>query len=581
MKRKWSLRLGAAVLCAVLLGSCGSTAAAPAESTAPADPLTGQQLLYPEQRAAAVVIENTTDSTTQWGIGSASVVLEAMTESGSSTELCLVYPALSAMPVVGPVTRGQDLYWRLLSGQQVLPIQCGSNAYAKRYLEYYNLRAVDAQEVGRNAFVSTGYSWDNTPLWRTSGKAVAAVLDSLSISTAVNQNTASGSESETAGVLPALLPQRDTGHLPDANAADAVKATVNFQSGGATGFVYDDALAAYGMLHADGTPQLDANTGTQAVFDNLLILYSGSSLRDDGRTLDYDLSMGGGVWLNGGHLWQITWTQGTQSTLALYDSNGKPLNLPAGRSYIALLSSLTGQELLVQLTGGSYTFRIVGVYKYEQSAFSFSTASDKDISTSLYIPLSTAKQLVGADRGFSNITVQAALGESSTEVAAEVKNYLSRYYRTNENYTVTAISMDTMISSVDSMMSTLSVAISVIAGISLLVGGIGVMNIMLVSVTERTREIGTRKALGATNNNIRLQFVVESVIICLIGGAIGIVLGAIMGYVGSGLLKNAVLPSIGAIVLAFTFSLAVGVFFGYYPANKAAKMDPIEALRYE
>ena len=179
MKRKWSLRLGAAVLCAVLLGSCGSTAAAPAESTAPADPLTGQQLLYPEQRAAAVVIENTTDSTSQWGIGSASVVLEAMTESGSSTELCLVYPALSAMPVVGPVTRGQDLYWRLLSGQQVLPIQCGSSAYAKRYLEYYNLRAVDAQEVGRNAFVSTGYSWDNTPLWRTSGKAVASVLDSL------------------------------------------------------------------------------------------------------------------------------------------------------------------------------------------------------------------------------------------------------------------------------------------------------------------------------------------------------------------------------------------------------------------
>ena len=301
MKRKWSLRLGAAVLCAVLLGSCGSTAAVPAESTAPADPLTGQQLLYPEQRAAAVVIENTTGSTTQWGIGSASVVLEALTESGSSTELCLVYPALEAMPVVGPVTRGQDLYWRLLSGQQVLPIQCGSSAYAKRYLEYYNLRAVDAQEVGRNAFVSTGYGWNSTPLWRTSGKAVASVLDSLSISAAVNQS-ASGSESETAGVLPALLPQRDTGHLPDANAADAVKVTVNFQSGGATGFVYDDALAAYGMQHADGTPQLDANTGTQAAFDNLLILYSGSSLRDDGRTLDYDLSMGGGVWLNGGHL---------------------------------------------------------------------------------------------------------------------------------------------------------------------------------------------------------------------------------------------------------------------------------------
>lgn len=352
MKRKWSLRLGAAVLCAVLLGSCRSTAAAPAESTAPADPLTGQQLLYPEQRVAAVVIENDTGSTTQWGIGSASVVLEALTESGSSTELCLVYPALEAMPIVGPVTRGKDLYWRLLSGQQVLPIQCGSSAYAKRYLEYFNLRAVDAQEVGRNAFAGTGYGWNGTTLWRTSGKAVASVLDSLSLSAAVNQSTASGSESETAGVLPSLLPQRDASHLPDATAADAVQVTVNFQSGGATGFVYDAALAAYGMLHADGTPQLDANTGAQAAFDNLLILYSGSSLRDDGRTLDYDLSMGGGVWLNDGHLWQITWTQGTQSTLAFYDSNGKPLNIPAGRSYIALLSSLTGQELLVQNSTG-------------------------------------------------------------------------------------------------------------------------------------------------------------------------------------------------------------------------------------
>ena len=191
-----------------------------------------------------------------------------------------------------------------------------------------------------------------------------------------------------------------------------------------------------------------------------------------------------------------------------------------------------GQEVLVQLSGGSYTFRIVGVYKYEQSAISFSIASDKDLATSLYIPLSTAKQLTGASRGYSMITVQAAVGESSTEVAAEVKNYLARYYRTNENYTVTAISMDSMISSVNSMMNTLSVAIAVIAAISLLVGGIGVMNIMLVSVTERTREIGTRKALGATNGNIRIQFVVESVIICLVGGAIGIVLGAVMGLCG-------------------------------------------------
>ena len=165
-------------LCAALLTGC-VPAADTASSAAPTDPLTGQEALWPGQRPVAVTIENETSSTIQWGLSSASLVLEALTESGSSTELCLVYPALSAMPVVGPVTRGQDLYWRLLSGQQVLPIQCGSSAYAKRYLEYYNLRAVDAQEVGCNAFVSTGYSWNSTPLWRTSGKAVSSVLDSL------------------------------------------------------------------------------------------------------------------------------------------------------------------------------------------------------------------------------------------------------------------------------------------------------------------------------------------------------------------------------------------------------------------
>ena len=144
-----------------------------------------------------------------------------------------------------------------------------------------------------------------------------------------------------------------------------------------------------------------------------------------------------------------------------------------------------------------------------------------------------------------------------------------------------AISMETMLDSMDSIMSTINIALSVIAGISLLVGGIGVMNIMLVSVTERTREIGTRKALGATNGNIRIQFVVESMIVCLIGGVIGIILGTILGYVGSSLMGVVAFPSASSIALAVGFSLAIGIFFGYYPANKAAMLDPIEALRYE
>ena len=141
--------------------------------------------------------------------------------------------------------------------------------------------------------------------------------------------------------------------------------------------------------------------------------------------------------------------------------------------------------------------------------------------------------------------------------------------------------MDSMIGSMTSIMSTVSLAIGVIAAISLLVGGIGVMNIMLVSVTERTREIGTRKALGAKNTAIRIQFIVESMIICLIGGILGVALGTTLGRVGSTLLGAPGWPTLSIVLIAVGFSMAIGVFFGYYPANKAAKLDPIEALRYE
>ena len=250
-------------------------------------------------------------------------------------------------------------------------------------------------------------------------------------------------------------------------------------------------------------------------------------------------------------------------------------NLFAGDAQAAL-----GSEISVQLRNDRVRLRIVGIYTYKASAFTISTASDKDLSTALYIPVTTAKRLTGAADGYSYFTVMAA-GADSTAVGTQISNFLNRYYRNNDDYRVTSMSMESVIESVDSMMRKLSIAISVIAAISLLVGGIGVMNIMLVSVTERTREIGTRKALGATNGDIREQFVVESIIICLVGGIIGILLGTLLGYVGSSLLDAPSLPSAGSIALAVGFSLAVGVFFGYYPANKAAKLDPIEALRYE
>ena len=239
-----------------------------------------------------------------------------------------------------------------------------------------------------------------------------------------------------------------------------------------------------------------------------------------------------------------------------------------------------GDEVRVELNGEYQSFRIVGIYEYDAS-MSISFSAEEDVTTSLYIPITTANHLTGSPEGYSTVTVQASAGTDSAAMAQSIREFLNRYYANNEDYGVSAMAMSTMVESMSAIMDTLSIAISVIAGISLLVGGIGVMNIMLVSVTERTREIGIRKALGATNNNIRIQFVVESVIVCLIGGVIGILLGAVLGYVGSSLLSEACLPRPSYIALAVGFSMAIGVFFGYYPANKAARLDPIEALRYE
>ena len=128
---------------------------------------------------------------------------------------------------------------------------------------------------------------------------------------------------------------------------------------------------------------------------------------------------------------------------------------------------------------------------------------------------------------------------------------------------------------------TLTVLLIAIASISLIVGGIGIMNVMLVSVTERTREIGVRVAVGATEEAIQLQFLGESVMLSLVGGAAGVLLGFVASYVVGKMLKWPMETSLQAIVVAAMFSIAVGVFFGYYPARKASLLDPIEALRYE
>ncbi len=227
-----------------------------------------------------------------------------------------------------------------------------------------------------------------------------------------------------------------------------------------------------------------------------------------------------------------------------------------------------------------YQCTIIGIYEYDGSSMGFSFESESEVTTDVYIPLKAAQELKHTS-GYSQFTV-VTNGEVDADSFAEAtESFFATYYRKNNDFEPSAYSMSSMVESMTEMLSTITLAISVIAGIALLVGGIGVMNIMLVSITERTREIGTRKALGAPNSSIRLQFIVESVVICIIGGIIGIILGIIMGSVAAGLLDAPASPSLESIIISLTFSMAIGVFFGYHPANKAAKMDPIEALRYE
>ncbi|MDU3581097.1 ABC transporter permease [Clostridium butyricum] len=237
-----------------------------------------------------------------------------------------------------------------------------------------------------------------------------------------------------------------------------------------------------------------------------------------------------------------------------------------------------GQEVKIYTSSAIHCYTIVGVYTYKSSGGS--TESEEKLTTDLYIPVTAAKSS-SSNKNYQTVTIRAKDNVDITTFTTELQTYLDKLYIKNTKYKATASNMESMLESMTSMTSSMALAISAIAAISLLVGGIGVMNIMLVSVTERTREIGTRKALGAKSSHIKMQFIVESMIICAIGGIIGIVLGIIIGVIGAHVMGNSPVISPMVIVGSFTFSMVIGIFFGYYPAKKAAGLDPIEALRYE
>jgi len=218
------------------------------------------------------------------------------------------------------------------------------------------------------------------------------------------------------------------------------------------------------------------------------------------------------------------------------------------------------------------SYRVVGVM--EEKAASFNLQFD----SSVYIPYDTYIQRVQKVEIVGNYLIRTEPDVDVLEVSDNLKNYLDRLVGEG-NYRV--FSPSTIAEMATSVTGTLSLVLAAIAAISLLVGGIGIMNIMLVSVAERTKEIGIRKALGAPPRVIRGQFITEAVTLTLIGGIIGVIFGTGVSLLATNMLGWSLFPQYLSYLLAVGFSMLVGIFFGWYPAMKASKLDPIEALNYE
>lgn len=249
------------------------------------------------------------------------------------------------------------------------------------------------------------------------------------------------------------------------------------------------------------------------------------------------------------------------------------------KSKVAVLGSDIAQQLYgltdpvgknITIKGSTYT--VVGELKSQGNSMGSNTDD------MVIIPITTAISLAG-NRNVSTIYIKSSNDNNVDYVTNEVDNYLTNFFKsTDKNHTV--MSQKQLLDTMSSITNTLTYLLGGIAAISLIVGGIGVMNVMLVSVSERTKEIGIRKALGGSRKDILIQFLIEALVLSSLGGVIGVLFGLGIGWLVS-TLGMSVTFSIPIVAVAFSFSLIVGVVFGIFPAYKASKLKPIDALRFE